>query len=258
MAEGEGIWVYGVVGADAPVPDGLAGVDGRHPVELVQGGGVAALASAVPLDEFSAEALRSRLEDLERLEALARAHERVLEAALAHGPVVPFRLCTIYESRPHLADMLGREGERLAAALARLDGVSEWGVKAFLASPAAAAAAAPGAEAGAARSGTDYLRRRREQRAAAEAARDATDAALEVLHARLAEQAADAVLSRPQDPRLSGRAGEMVLNGAYLLANGRVEGFRALVESLAREHAQDGLELELTGPWPAYHFVEAA
>jgi hypothetical protein len=46
----------------------------------------------------------------------------------------------------------------------------------------------------------------------------------------------------------------MVLNAAYLVADGDVEGFRALVADLAGHHRNGGVEVELTGPWPAYHF----
>src|SRR5919202_4077179 len=110
----EGLWLYGVVSADAPDPPSLTGPDGRHRVQLLRHAGLAALVAAVPLGEFGAEALRERLEDLERLEALARAHEEVLDAALALGPVVPFRLCTIYEGAEGLRAMLERERAGLA------------------------------------------------------------------------------------------------------------------------------------------------
>jgi hypothetical protein len=48
----------------------------------------------------------------------------------------------------------------------------------------------------------------------------------------------------------------MALNAAYLVADSDVDEFTALVAELADRHARDGLELALTGPWPAYHFSE--
>jgi hypothetical protein len=48
----------------------------------------------------------------------------------------------------------------------------------------------------------------------------------------------------------------MVLNGAYLLRRADSGAFAALVEELGRRHAD--VELELTGPWPPYHFVAGA
>jgi hypothetical protein len=77
------------------------------------------------------------------------------------------------------------------------------------------------------------------------------------VHRRLAEGAAASVLVAPQDRRLSGRAAEMMLNGAYLVARADAADFARLVEQQHQRHADDGLELELTGPWPPYNFVSA-
>jgi hypothetical protein len=250
------VWVYGVLDGDAPDLPRRAGVDERHDVALIRHAGLAAIASAVPLEEFRKEALQESLEDLERLAALARAHQRVLDDALRLGPVVPLRICTIYESSDSVREMLGHERRSLADALRRLSGAAEWGVKAYLGAagdPPAATAPAPTPA-----SGIDYLARKRGERDAAGAARQAAGATVELIHGRLSELALDAVLSRPQDPRLSGEQRDMVLNGAYLVPEGRSAEFRSIVGSLSRRHAPDGLELELTGPWPAYHFTGSA
>jgi hypothetical protein len=246
------LWVYGVVGGSAGEPPPTEGVDG-HPVVLHRHAGVGALVSRVPRDQFSEEALKARLEDLDDLEALARTHDAVLEAAMGWGAVVPFRLCTVYSSRERLVTMLEREGRALTSALRRLERTEEWGVKAFLRTAAHAAAE----EDPPAVSGRDYLSRKREERDAVDAGREASEAVVTGVHARLAERTAAAVLSRPQDRRLSGRDAEMVLNAAYLVPSEGVDAFRSVVEQLARSHEPDGLELELTGPWPPYHFVEA-
>jgi hypothetical protein len=255
-ADGLGVWVYGVVSGDAPDPPPRRGVDGRHDVELIRHAGLAALASAVELGEFREDVLEQRLEDLQYLEALARGHERVLDDVLGVGPVVPLRICTIYESPDRVREMLERERRPLADALHRLSGTTEWGVKVYIGAGGEApaqTAAAPGSA-----PGIDYLARKRDQRDAAEAARRAAQDSVEQIHRRLSEHAVDAVLSPVQDQRLSGAAGEMLLNAAYLVPNARTDDVRSLVRDLARRHAPDGLVLELTGPWPAYHFAGSA
>ena len=251
-----GLWLYGVLPGDAADPPALVGVDGEHRIELLRHEGLAALVSAVPLDAFGEDALRASLEDLGRLEILARAHERVLDEALGLGALVPFRLCTIYERADGVREMLRRERDTLASALERLDGMAEWGVKGFLLAREQEERAEPTANVPA--SGTDYLSRKGRDREAAERERRAQDARVERIHARLTEQAASAVVTRPQDRRLSGRQDEMVLNAAYLVPDARAADFRALVDEIAERDAPPGLVLELTGPWPAYHFVETA
>jgi hypothetical protein len=49
----------------------------------------------------------------------------------------------------------------------------------------------------------------------------------------------------------------MLLNGAYLVRDGD-DGLRREVERLAAEHAELGLEYELTGPWPPHNFAGEA
>jgi hypothetical protein len=246
------LWVYGVVPASCEEPPTADGVD-RAPVRVHRHGGVAALVSVVPGERFGEEALRARLEELDALEALARAHEAVLQAAMTAGVVVPFRLCTIYSSPARLDAMLEREGLMLTRALERLDGMQEWGVKAFLRAPAAVSAAAEDPEPA---TGTEYLSRKREQRDATDAGREEIEAVVAAIHGRLVESAAGAALSRPHDRRLSGREAEMVLNAAYLIPAAEADAFRSVVEELGRRHDSDGVALELTGPWPPHHFVE--
>src|SRR5262249_53565202 len=148
---------------------------------------------------------------------------------------LPFRMCTIYETPQAVRAMLTAEGARFTRTLARLHGKAEWGVKAFAGgSPASSSPARPA-------SGAAYLAARRAERERADAGRDAIEADAAALHARLAAQAAGAVLSRPQDRWLSGRRHEMVLNGAYLVPRDEADAFAGLVDWLASESAPDGL-----------------
>jgi hypothetical protein len=237
------LYVYGVVSATTQ-PEGT-GIDSR-PVELVPEGGVAALVSAVPAAEFGEAALRERLNDRDWLERTAREHEETLERALAGTAVVPFRLCTVYESRDRLSEFLSAHGPALADLLRRLEDRVELGVKAYFAGPPK--------DAEAPQSGREYLlRRQRERDEAEEAARFKTECA-RASHERLAAAAEEARANPPQPPELSGRTEEMLLNGAYLVRrdDGRLEEAVAELESL---YGRRGVTYEVTGPWPAYNFV---
>jgi hypothetical protein len=237
------LWAYGVTRGDSAPPAGVVGLAGGA-VERVEAGGLAALVSPVPADRFAGEALQRTLEDLDALEALARGHTAVQDAALAAGDLLPFRLCTLYRSRESVREMLVGEAPRLLRALDRLHGRVELGVKGFAAAAPAPAAARPA-------SGAEYLARRQAERRRAEAADDALADAAAGVHARLTAQAVAAALGAPQDRRLSGRDAEMILNASYLVDRDRAGDFAGLV----RELDGRGLALELTGPWPPFHFV---
>jgi hypothetical protein len=250
----DGLWVYGVLDGDVAGPPPCRGVDRAHTVELIRHADLAAAASPVSLDEFGEAGLRESLEDLDRLETLARAHERVLDQALRISTVVPFPICTVYAGAERVREMLAREREPLAAALRRLRGTAEWAVKVYLAEREDSWATAPAAPA----SGTDYLARKRTARDAAETARRGLEATVEAVHGRLCERAAGSVLLPPQDRRLSGHNGQMLLNAAYLVEDADADFFASLVSAIVCGLRAKRLELALTGPWPPYHFSEAA
>jgi hypothetical protein len=210
-------------------------------------GDVAVLVSVVPAEEFAEEPLREHLNDRAWLERAAREHEDVLERALARTVVVPFRLCTIYESRERVLEFLAERGAGLADLLRRLDGHVELGVKAYFAPAGSSEQAEP-------QSGREYLLRRQREREATEEAFRIKGEAARASHERLAAVAEDARANPPQPAELSGRTEEMLLNGAYLVRrdDGRLRDTVAELESL---YGPRGVTYELTGPWPPYNFV---
>jgi len=47
----------------------------------------------------------------------------------------------------------------------------------------------------------------------------------------------------------------MVLNGAFLIQKERIEEFKSELEKLEEGHADKGLKIQFSGPWPPYNFV---
>jgi len=159
------------------------------------------------------------------------AHERVVEALMADRAVLPLRFGSQVADDDALRQVLASGREGYVAALARVSGRVELGVRA-LARDGAAEPVPAGP------SGRDYVlakldgSRRAEGQAAA-------------LHAPLAALAADARM-------LSGR-GDELLRGAYLVERPTVDRFRAAVERLQTAHPEAAILC--TGPWPPYSFA---
>lgn len=249
------VWAYAVL-AGASATDTIAGLSGvaGEPVRIVSAHDLAAAVGTVDLDEFGEEALRRNLEDLDWLAAKARAHDAVISTIARKAPLIPMRMATVYLDDGRVRQLLeSRRGDFLAA-LERVTGRQELGVKAY-ADPKALLAQGDSGQtgAGAQRSGTAYLLRRRQQLASQEDAYRAAAAAAERIHAELLRHAVDGKRKPASDPSLSGRDGWTVLNGTYLIARDRVEAFREAVAALDRHSA--GIELEITGPWPPYSFA---
>ncbi|MEU1468281.1 GvpL/GvpF family gas vesicle protein [Streptomyces sp. NPDC005761] len=256
-SDAEMTYVY-AVGRDDPALHVLAsrlpGVDGR-PLRPVSGGGLCALVSAVPADTFSEQGLTAQMEDLDRLEAVARAHHAVVDAAFAETSVLPMRLATVYRDDTRAADMLVRQRGEFQELLARLEGHVELGVKVY-ADPRTAAtpapATVPSAGAGAGRA---YLRQRQaQQRNSQDAYRAASDVAARA--AQLAERlSASRAVHRPQQGQLASRAGVNVANEAYLVPREHTEQLRRELAALA--DVAPGVSIEVTGPWAPYSFATA-
>ncbi|NYI06110.1 GvpL/GvpF family gas vesicle protein [Allostreptomyces psammosilenae] len=256
-----------------PPPDGqplgpLHGVDDA-PVHLVATDRLAAAVSAVPAAEYDEPALRARLGDLDRLAAMARAHHAVVGALAARGPVLPLRLATVYRGDERVRAVLREAGDAFDAALRRVTGRVEIGLKVYtrpapprprVAAPAPTADAETADAADALRSGRggsgrDYLNRRRREHRAREQTWERAARLAGRLDGELAGLAEDSRRLRPQSPELAEAPGENVLNAAYLVPAERAAEFvRTARESAA---GVEDARVEVTGPWAPYSFAEA-
>ena len=253
MAEHLGTWVYCVT---RQLRDEhlalLTGVD-REPVRSVKGPDLAAVVGSVDLQEFGEEPLRRNLENLSWLDNCARSHHRVIQAVARSGPVVPMRLAVVFHDDTRVGTMLEERTDDLASALSRIDGRAEWGVKAFSDAGASEEGSDTASDELDRGPGTAYLRRRRAQLSAHERARNAAAMGAEAVHKALSAISDAASRHPPQDERLRGDPSWMILNGAYLVEDNRVDQFVETARALDDEHP--GLRLELTGPWPPYSFA---
>ena len=254
-----GIYVYGVVPSDTPptVFADVRGVDAAQPVVLVGDDVLAAVTSGVPLAVFGHEALDAYLRDPEWLEEKIRAHDQVLGAAIGRTTVVPFRFGVIYENETRVRELLA-ERRDLVHVLARLADKVELGVNGYFdrdrfREQLAAERTAPGAEGA---TGRAYMERRRLERELETAVGDFAADVANAVHERLGAVAVDARVNALR-PVSGDGSREMLLNGAYLVGASAVGDFRDVVDELGRRYAEEGVVLEVTGPWPPYNFAEA-
>lgn len=247
-----GLYVYGIVDSDALAgPVDTAGVDGSRGIALLVVRNLAAVVGEVEVGEFEGDALEQNVARPGWLEEKVRAHESVLEELVNTTTVVPMRFGSIFSSAGALTRMLLDRAGALEAALDRVRGRSEWGVKLHWDVGGVHAAMAQGA--GPSLSGRDYLMRKSEQQKARDSAlRTAAAIGLDV-HTALSE-VADAAT---QMAIRGGQSGSLaLLNGAYLVRDGKRDVFMRRVEDLQETYGGDYI-FEVTGPWPPYNFTSA-
>ncbi|MEU4348180.1 GvpL/GvpF family gas vesicle protein [Streptomyces sp. NPDC023838] len=250
----EALWyVYAVVRPfEGELPEDVRGLDGEPP-RLIAHRGLCAAASPVPPGDFDAGPLRAHLEDLDWLAATARAHQAVVAALSSVTCAIPLRLATVCRDTSGVQRLLDAGRAGFEAALERLDGRVEWGVKVYAEAASGEPAPAPQAKPA---SGREYLRRRLGQRQAREDTWRQAGALSRTLHQELSGHAEAQRLHRPQSARISQQPGENVLNAAYLVPRERGAEFVALVERHRSRAA--GVRVEVTGPWAPYSFAGAA
>ena len=215
--------------------------------------------SRVPLDVYGSPHLEARLRNLDWVAEAAVAHERLVEhfARRPGTTIVPMKMFTMFSSiEKALEDVRGKRRE-IGDAIRRIRGCEEWGIR--ITRPAAALSTPRGPRrrrtVQSPRSGTAFLTARKQAREAAQATRGATREAADRAFVKL-RRLARAV--RRRDDHHPPGVNPPILEAAFLVpatARGR---FKAEAKRQAASCAALGAAMALSGPWPAYNFVNAA
>lgn len=217
------LFLHGIA-APGPAPE-------APPHHVFAMGSFLALASQAPEETETPEAMAE----------IALRHNEILVAWCHRGPVLPLRFGTVFSSAPALQTHLAQEAQRLDAALQALGDAQEYVLRLRVAGD-------PVLPVEPLDSGRAFLARGRQAR---DLRRDLGDKRL-ALARLLLEEAAP--LARQTGQAAAPRA-DRILDAALLMDRDRAEA----LPSLARRHAPEaralGLDLTLTGPWPAYGFA---
>jgi hypothetical protein len=103
--------------------------------------------------------------------------------------------------------------------------------------------------------GAAYFVKKQVDQAIAEESERISDEYAQRAHDVLSTHAEQSVVNSLQSKEITGRQEDMLLNGAYLVREGRLPAFRSALEGLAAEYREMGFACELTGPWPSYNFA---
>jgi hypothetical protein len=206
--------------------------------------------ATVPADAFGEAAIERGLRDLTWVSSCAVGHERVVEAFLRRGTVIPMKLFTIFTSDERAIQHVAGDRPRIDEVVRRLKDRVELGVRVSLASRPAR----PARSASRAASGARYLRAKKALHDASVELGSRAQARVNEVFEALASQSDESV-RRPIVE--SGGGARVLLDAAYLVPAGRARRFGSTVRALARRFAGEGYDITVTGPWPAYNFVGA-
>lgn len=265
-AAGTGIYLYCLAPPESRAAvhelaaQGLAGIDERHPVSMLEDSAVVAVVGEVELADFSEQ----NLQTLAWLGPRALRHEAVVERVMGLSPVLPVKFGTLFANRARLNTFLEQNGDRIVRVLVELGDSAEWSVKAHLSDELARAnllANDPSLQSQAASMSTAPGRRYLQQKQFDATVNVALQAWIEritrELHGALATGAVASAELRCHARALTGRVDRMVFNCSFLVTPATLVDFQEKVAALERLHHGTGLSFELKGPWPPYNFCGA-
>ncbi len=256
---GDAVYLFCLARTDAIPGVAGAGMDGQRPLDIIRQQDVVAVVSAVNVDDFAGPAAEARMQDLSWIAPRACRHEAVVELVMRSCPIVPARFATLFSSRATLLAWLETQHAAIAQALDRFADHQEWAVKGALDKPRAEApliAAALARSALPASPGARYLEEKRIRAGIGQELNAWRKELCERIAGELREHAAD-FRERAVGPQLSDDDGTPILNWAFLISSERVGEFRACVERANAAHAEQGLAIDCSGPWPPYSFCPA-
>ncbi len=211
--------------------------------------------------EKSAEELEARFQDPQWVMARACDHERIVETVMGRGAVVPVRFGTMFSSAGALEATVRNHRPRIAETLQTMADKEEWSVKGFvdderatewllrndpdLGNRQASLPSQPGAR---------YFQEKRLRQEASRRAKQTARTSVEHVSEALTAVALETRSLKAQPQKLTGRTEPMILNKACLVRGSAVEALCNTVAAHRDACREQGVTIELTGPWPPYSF----
>lgn len=204
-----------------------------------------AVVADAPLERFAGEALQQEMQDVEGISRHAVAHASVIEFFFRRGPVIPLKLFTLFSTDEKARAHVRSELAPLKRMFAALRGLEEWGVRII----------AGEVEAETARtldSGREYLQLKKRLHEQTVAPSRAT---VQAVNGALRSLGPFASKMRKENFPLPGRGRPYVSGASFLVSAQRRTAWKRQAARIAAALAAQGHRLEMSGPWPPYHFV---
>ena len=255
----DGLYLYCLVRSDDVSVIGGLGADTETPLLFHTFGGIAAVFCRVSLQDFCGESGERRLENLEWVGPMAIRHEEVIEAMMAHSPVIPARFGTLFSSPRSLEDLLMRHEDVIMGFFDEVADKTEWAVKGLLdrdlavQTVSSAILERESELLSALPPGKRYFEQKRLKARADRSLKvwvdDVSKIVCKDLLPHVSRFCERKIIVYIRDHHV-----EEVLNWAFLVPTGSLARFKDRVVQAGGLYEAKGLIFVLSGPWPPYSF----
>jgi hypothetical protein len=259
-SNGEGIYLFCFARAHRIPALKIAGIDDIFPVWQWRFKDVTAVVSKILVEDFTGPAAESRLNSLSWVGPRACRHQEVVEQVMRYSPVLPTRFGTIFTSFKSLEKVLEIRHGTISQFLDRLTDKDEWSVKGLMDMVKAKKRVLDlifAREVERLSSMSPGMRYFQEQRIQSNAGKEIHGWLKEIckkIADDLNRYAMDFCELKVFSRAATGIDMDIVLNWAFLVSRKTTEDFRARIEQTNADNEQQGLVLQLSGPWPPYSF----
>jgi hypothetical protein len=256
-----GIYLFCLTPAE-PFPEiAGTGIDGEHPLFVEITGEVAAVLAEVHLEDFTGPEAQPKMEDLAWIGPRALRHEEVVLSAMEQGPVLPVRFGTVFSSLTAAAEPLRQRQDILMKFFRETIDKKEWTLKGYVDRPQARSrmtavrlAAEKEQLAGLSPGKRYFLEQKIKGAVDKDVAKWLKEMERDILTIAK-KMSVEFSECRLQSQDVTGRNEEMFFHGALLLPDASMEILEGMANEWNKRHEAQGLSVELSGPWPPYHFA---
>lgn len=259
----KGFYIYCVAGVDTFFEElKVEGIGRSMKVYPIEYGDVCAVVSDVDLDDFGDTMLERNLSDSEWLESNLRGHENVIEEVMRNRAVIPFKFGIIFSAETRVKELLEQNYDEFKNLLNKLKDKREWAIKVYCNIEELKRALRKSnakinelkEEISKKSVGAAYFLTKQVEDILSKEADQKVVRYAEEFCRKFREFADNSTLSPLWSREITGKDADMILNATYLVDAKKENLFLSIFQSF-KEHVDDGLMFECTGPWPPYNFV---
>jgi len=228
-----------------------------------------AVTSEVSINEFSSEEIKKKAEeDLEWIKGKAQIHEEVIEKAMRSSdsgfiPVIPMQFGVIFKNKGKLEEVLNQNMESFRKSLEYLSGKQEWCVKAFIdqhvfceylekkndeiLESKKRLESLP--------KGFAFFEKKKISSAINEIKEKELNRIIDEIYNSFSQSGVTCYKAKILEKDFTLMSEDMILNGFYLIDEEKIPAFKGRVEEFKDKFKSYGIKIQMTGPWPYYHFA---
>jgi hypothetical protein len=263
-------YLYGLIPtieAGLKMFDPFTGIDNKHKAYVITLGSITAIGTDVDADEFSEKAIKEKMDnDMIWLEEKAMHHHEVLSNLQKQYTVLPMKFCTIFKNIHSLEQKVDAEQEKIHDSFVKIKGNEEWNLKIYSDDTLVReqlrtrhpTIAAKMKEIEHLPPGRQFFEKRKIEQLLDQETEKEINEKCEEIHNEVKQFSIFSTVKRNWGKELTGKPHDMSWNSVYLIPLSNVEAFLEDVEKKTWTYEKFGWKIEVSGPWPAYHFANLA